>query len=86
MKCRCRNPSLGLATKARGCKVVGQEKDPKVTSHAFGSAKNVRERTFTLPSELPCWESESQMDSRIFRTRLQGSKRIALKSYSLEIY
>ncbi len=32
----CRNPSLGLATKARGCKVVGQEGDPGVTSHAPG--------------------------------------------------
>ncbi len=35
----CRNPSLGLATKARGCKVAGQEGDSKVTSHALGSAK-----------------------------------------------
>jgi hypothetical protein len=24
----CRNPNLGLATKVRGYKVVGQEKDP----------------------------------------------------------
>ncbi len=35
----CCNPSLGLATKARGCKVTGQKKDPGVTSHAPGSAK-----------------------------------------------
>jgi hypothetical protein len=39
----CRNPSLGLATKARGYKVAGQEGDPGVTSHAPGSAKSVRE-------------------------------------------
>jgi hypothetical protein len=25
----CRNPSLGLTTKARGCKVMGQERDPR---------------------------------------------------------
>ncbi len=35
----CRNLSLGLVIKARGCKVAGQEKDPGVTSHALGSAK-----------------------------------------------
>jgi hypothetical protein len=34
-----------------------------VTSHAPGSAKSVREWTFTLPSEFPCWELESQMES-----------------------
>jgi hypothetical protein len=66
----CHNPSLGLMTKARGCKVVGQEKDPKVTSHALGNAKSVREWTLTLPSELPCWELDSQMDSQIFKTQL----------------
>jgi hypothetical protein len=36
-------PSLRLATKARGCKVAGQEGDPRVTSHAPRSAKIVRE-------------------------------------------
>jgi hypothetical protein len=39
----CRNPNLGLVIKARGCKVAGQEEDPKVTSHVPGSAKSVRE-------------------------------------------
>ncbi len=32
--CHCRNPSLGLATKARACKGTGQEGSPGVTSHA----------------------------------------------------
>ncbi len=36
-------PSLGLATKAKGCKVMGQEGDPGVTSHAPRRAKSVRE-------------------------------------------
>jgi hypothetical protein len=35
----CRNLSLGLVTKARGCKVTSQEKDLGVTSHAPGSVK-----------------------------------------------
>ncbi len=39
----CHNLSFGLATKARGCKVAGQEEDPGVTSHARESAKSVRE-------------------------------------------
>jgi hypothetical protein len=69
-----RNPNLGLVTKIRGCKVTGQEGDPKVTSHALESAKSVREWTLTLPSELPLWELESQMESQIFRVRLQGLK------------
>jgi hypothetical protein len=39
----CRNPSIWLATKARGlqgCEVAGLEVDPGVTSHAPGSAKS----------------------------------------------
>ncbi len=40
---QCRNLSFGLATKARGCKVAGQVKDPGVASNAPGSAKSVRE-------------------------------------------
>jgi hypothetical protein len=39
----CRNPSLGLTTKARGCKVAGQEGDLGVTSHSPRNAKSVRE-------------------------------------------
>jgi hypothetical protein len=39
----CRDLSFGLATKARGCKVAGQEADPGVSSHVPESAKSVRE-------------------------------------------
>ncbi len=70
----CRNLSLGLATKIRGCKVVGQVGNLRVTSHAPGSAKSVRESTLTLPTELPWWELESQMDSQNFKEQFQGSK------------
>jgi hypothetical protein len=34
---QCRNPSLGLMTKARACKGVGQKGSSKVTYHALGS-------------------------------------------------
>jgi len=33
----CRNPRLGPATKARACKVAGQEGSTRVTSHAPGN-------------------------------------------------
>ncbi len=61
----CCNLSFGLATKARGCKVAGEKGSPGVTSHVLGSAKNVREWTLTLPSELPFWELESQWISKL---------------------
>jgi hypothetical protein len=35
----CRNPSLGLATKARGCKVTGQEGSLGVMLHVPGNAR-----------------------------------------------
>ncbi len=78
----CRNPSLRLVTKAKACKVAGQEGGLGVTSHALGSAnsaKSVREWTFTLPSELPLWELESQMDSRIFRAQCKGQNPLGQK-------
>jgi hypothetical protein len=39
----CRNPNFGLVTKARGCKVAGQEGDPGGISHVPRSAKSVKE-------------------------------------------
>jgi hypothetical protein len=43
----CRNPSLGLATKAKACKDVGQEACERVWGWRV-----------TLPNELPFWELE----------------------------
>jgi hypothetical protein len=37
--CRCHNPSLGLATKAKACKVAIQEGNMGIIFHAPGSAK-----------------------------------------------
>jgi hypothetical protein len=36
---RCRNPSLGFATNAKGSKVAGQKGKPGVMLHALGSAR-----------------------------------------------
>jgi hypothetical protein len=42
----CHNPSLGLATKARACKVAGQEGSPGVTSHAMGILQGIDYQNF----------------------------------------
>jgi hypothetical protein len=34
-KLRCRNPSLGLVTKARACKGASQKGSLRITSHAL---------------------------------------------------
>jgi len=51
-QCLCHNLSMGLATKAKACKVVGQQESPRMK-------KSVREWTLTPPKELPLWELES---------------------------
>jgi hypothetical protein len=80
----CPNPSLGLMTKVRACKGVGQEGSLGITSHAPGNVGKCEEVnlhtpkwTFTLGIGIP-------MDSRIFKEQLQGSKPIRLRSYSYD--
>jgi hypothetical protein len=78
---RCRNRKLGLTTKARVYKVVGQEGSLRVASHAPRSAKECE----GMNSHTPKWTSILRvgvpMDSQIFRRRFQGSKPIRLKSF-----
>ncbi len=38
----CRNPSLGLATKARACKGAGQKGSPRITYHAPESVRDCK--------------------------------------------
>jgi hypothetical protein len=49
----CRNPSLGLATKARACKGVGRAGSLEVTSHAPGSAKECKGMSPHTPKWTP---------------------------------
>ncbi len=49
----CCNPSLGLATKARACKVASQERKP-------GSERKCEGMNPHIPRELPPWELESR--------------------------
>jgi hypothetical protein len=74
-----RNPSLGLTTKARGCKVVGQEKDSKVTSHVLGSAKECEGMNLHIPKWTPMLGARIPMESKIFIAQLQKSKPISSK-------
>jgi hypothetical protein len=67
----CHNPSLGLATKVKVCKSVGQKRDP-------GVWENVRMNIHT-PKWTPMLGIGIPMNSRIFREQLQGSKPISLK-------
>ncbi len=70
----CHNPSLGLATKARGCKVAGQERKPENEKKCEGMNPHSPKGASTLGVGVP-------VDSRMFRERLQGSKPNGLKSY-----
>jgi hypothetical protein len=70
----CRNPNLGLATKARGCKVASQKGSPGVMSHAFGSVRKCEGIGLHTPKGTPTLGVGVPMDSQMFRERLQGSK------------
>jgi len=54
----CRNPNLGLATKA--CKRARQEGNPGDTPYILEVQENVRVWTLTLPRQLPLGELESR--------------------------
>jgi hypothetical protein len=81
-KCQCcRNPSLGLTTKVKACKVAGQEGSPGVTPHAPGSVgkcEGMNPHTYKGASTLGVGVL---VDFRIFREKFQGSKLNGLKNY-----
>jgi hypothetical protein len=71
----CHNPSLGLTTKAKACKGMGQEWSRRVTFHdleSVGMWENVKEWTFALPSELPLWELESRWTLEFSKSDCKG--------------
>jgi hypothetical protein len=59
----CRNPSLGLTTKARGCKVAGQKRKLENEKKCEGMNPHTTKGAPTLGIGVP-------MDSRMFRERL----------------
>jgi len=67
-------------TKARGYKVAGQEKSQGVMLHVPGSVRECEGINLHTPKGTPTLGIGVQVDSQIFRARLQGSKLNGLKS------
>jgi hypothetical protein len=76
----CRNPNLGLATKARAYKRTKQEGGLRGTSYTLGSARECERMNPHTPKATPTWGVGIPKNSQIFKERLQGSKPIGLKS------
>jgi hypothetical protein len=77
----CCNLSLGLATKARACKVASQEGSPKVRPHAPKSARECEGIDLHTPKGTPTLGVGISVDSRMFKKQLQGPKPNGLKSF-----
>jgi len=57
------NLNFGLATKAKGCKVAGQEGSPRVMPHAPGSARECERIDLHTPKGTPTLGIKVPMDS-----------------------
>ncbi len=68
----CRNPSFGLVTKARGCKVAGQEGSSTVMSHVPSSAKVYEGIDPHTPKETPTLELESRWTLECLESDCKG--------------
>jgi hypothetical protein len=55
-KGKCRNPSFGLATKAKGLQRCGPRGSPGVTSHTLGSVGKCEGVNPHTPKATPTWE------------------------------
>jgi len=67
---KCRNPSLGLVTKARACKVAGQEGSPGVTPHALKSVRECEGMNPHTPKGVSTLGVGVPVDSRMFKEKL----------------
>jgi hypothetical protein len=77
---KCHNLSLGLITKTRLCKGVGQEWSPGITFHAPGGVRECEGLNPHTPKLMPTLGVEVLMDPAIFKMRFQGTKHIGSKS------
>jgi len=64
---RCHNLSLGLATKARANKVVGQEGNPGVMPHALGNARECEGIDLHTPKGTLTLGVGVSVDSQMFK-------------------
>jgi hypothetical protein len=70
----CRNPNLGLMTKARVCIGANQEWSSRITFHALKSVGKCEGMNSHTPKWVPTLGVGVLMDSQIFRGWLQGVK------------
>ena len=74
------DPSLGLTTKTRACKGVGQKWSPGVTFHVLESVGECEGMNLHTPKWAPTLGVGILMASQMFRKWLQGSQTIRLKN------
>ncbi len=69
----CRNPSFGLATKAKGLQGCGPKGSPGVTSGIPGSVRKCEGVNPHTPKATPALGDGVPVDSRNFRDQFEGS-------------
>jgi hypothetical protein len=69
----CRNPSFGLATKAKGLQGCGPKGSPGVTSGIPGSVGKREGVNPHTPKATPALGDGVPVDSQNFRDRFEGS-------------
>ncbi len=69
----CRNPSFGLATKAKGLQGCGPKGSPGITSGTPGSVGKCEGVNLHTPKVTPALRDGVLVDSRNFRDRFEGS-------------
>jgi len=74
MKKNCRNPSLGLTTKAKWLQGCGPRGSLGVTSHAPRSVRKCEGVNPHTPKATPTLGDVVPVDSQNFREQFQGSK------------
>jgi hypothetical protein len=70
MNNKCRNPNLGLTTKVRAYKGVGQKWSPGITFHAPRSVEECEGMNPHTPKWAPILGVGVLMDSQIFKGQL----------------
>ncbi len=71
---KCRNPSFGLATKAKGLQGCGPRGSPGVTSETPGCVGECEGVSYHTPKATPTLGDGVSVDSRNFRDQFEGSK------------
>jgi hypothetical protein len=62
----CRNPSFGLATKAKGLQGCGPRESPGITSHTLGSVGKYEGMNPHTPKATPTLRDGVSVDSQNF--------------------